>query len=166
MLLIKCPYCGERDQSEFTNGGEAHVTRPKNPEQVITIVGNVIFPGSYPLTQNASVKNGLAAAGGLSGLSYTDEIDISKKVYPDKEVVEINRLATIDEIENIMLDPLDMITVKKLGYNPSLVEIKGEVYFPGTYPVNENESLTNLIKRAGGLKEKASLRNIFFKEPL
>ena len=32
MLLIKCPYCGERDQSEFTNGGEAHVTRPKNPE--------------------------------------------------------------------------------------------------------------------------------------
>ena len=34
MLLIKCPYCGERDQSEFTNGGEAHVTRPKNPEQV------------------------------------------------------------------------------------------------------------------------------------
>ena len=22
----------KRDQSEFTNGGEAHVTRPKNPE--------------------------------------------------------------------------------------------------------------------------------------
>ena len=32
MFIIKCPYCGERDQSEFTNGGEAHVTRPKNPE--------------------------------------------------------------------------------------------------------------------------------------
>ena len=34
MLLINCPYCGERDQSEFTNGGEAHVIRPKNPENV------------------------------------------------------------------------------------------------------------------------------------
>ena len=34
MLLINCPYCGERDQSEFTNGGEAHVARPKNPDQV------------------------------------------------------------------------------------------------------------------------------------
>tara|TARA_B100000674_G_C37264088_1_gene655836 strand:- start:49 stop:399 length:351 start_codon:yes stop_codon:yes gene_type:complete len=32
MLVIKCPYCGDRDQSEFTNGGEAHVERPKNPE--------------------------------------------------------------------------------------------------------------------------------------
>ena len=135
---------------------------PNNPEQTITIFGNVIFPGTYPLTQNASVKNGLAAAGGLSGLTYTDEIDISKKVYPDKEVLESNRLANIDEIENIMLDPLDTITVKKLGYTPSLVEINGEVYFPGQYPVTENESLTNLIKRAGGLKEKASLKNIFF----
>ena len=34
MLLINCPYCGERDQIEFTNGGEAHVARPKNPGQV------------------------------------------------------------------------------------------------------------------------------------
>ena len=34
MLIIKCPYCGERDQSEFTNGGEAHIARPKNPESI------------------------------------------------------------------------------------------------------------------------------------
>ena len=32
MILINCPYCGEREQSEFSNGGEAHVARPKNPE--------------------------------------------------------------------------------------------------------------------------------------
>ena len=32
MILINCPYCGERDQSEFTNGGEAHVARPKDPD--------------------------------------------------------------------------------------------------------------------------------------
>ena len=31
MFLIKCPYCGERDQSEFSCGGEAHIVRPKNP---------------------------------------------------------------------------------------------------------------------------------------
>ena len=29
MILINCPYCGERDQSEFSNGGEAHVARQK-----------------------------------------------------------------------------------------------------------------------------------------
>ena len=31
MLLIKCPWCGERDQSEFSCGGEAHIVRPKDP---------------------------------------------------------------------------------------------------------------------------------------
>ena len=34
MFTINCPYCGERDQCEFSNGGEAHVARPKDPDQV------------------------------------------------------------------------------------------------------------------------------------
>ena len=29
MFLIKCPYCGERDQSDFAHAGEAHIARPK-----------------------------------------------------------------------------------------------------------------------------------------
>jgi len=32
MLTIPCPNCGERDQSEFAYGGEAHRTRPAAPE--------------------------------------------------------------------------------------------------------------------------------------
>jgi len=32
MLLIKCPWCGERDQSEFAYGGEAGIVRPANPD--------------------------------------------------------------------------------------------------------------------------------------
>ncbi|MCB1471687.1 MAG: sarcosine oxidase subunit delta [Rhodobiaceae bacterium] len=31
MLLIPCPYCGERPETEFSYGGEAHVARPQNP---------------------------------------------------------------------------------------------------------------------------------------
>ena len=32
MLLIPCPYCGPREESEFSYGGEAHIARPKEPE--------------------------------------------------------------------------------------------------------------------------------------
>ena len=32
MFVIKCPYCGERDQTEFSCHGEAHIARPENPE--------------------------------------------------------------------------------------------------------------------------------------
>ena len=34
MLLIPCPWCGPRDETEFRYGGEAHVPRPANPEQM------------------------------------------------------------------------------------------------------------------------------------
>ena len=32
MLLIPCPWCGERDESEFRYGGEAHISRA-DPEK-------------------------------------------------------------------------------------------------------------------------------------
>jgi sarcosine oxidase subunit delta len=31
MLLIQCPWCGERPELEFAYGGEAHVARPADP---------------------------------------------------------------------------------------------------------------------------------------
>jgi sarcosine oxidase subunit delta len=34
MLLIACPYCGERPEIEFAHGGQAHIARPANPSQV------------------------------------------------------------------------------------------------------------------------------------
>ena len=34
MFLITCPYCGEREQSEFKAGGEAHIERPKQPTEL------------------------------------------------------------------------------------------------------------------------------------
>jgi heterotetrameric sarcosine oxidase delta subunit len=32
MLLIDCPWCGPRQETEFSCGGEAHVERPAKPE--------------------------------------------------------------------------------------------------------------------------------------
>ena len=31
MLQITCPWCGPRDESEFSYGGEAHIVRPLDP---------------------------------------------------------------------------------------------------------------------------------------
>ncbi len=32
MFIIECPYCGKRDQNEFSYGGEAHIARPTNSD--------------------------------------------------------------------------------------------------------------------------------------
>ena len=34
MLLIKCPWCGEREEIEFHYGGEAQIVRPENPDEL------------------------------------------------------------------------------------------------------------------------------------
>jgi len=34
MLLIECPFCGPRAQSEFVCGGEGRIVRPQPPETV------------------------------------------------------------------------------------------------------------------------------------
>ena len=34
MLLIECPYCGERPEPEFVYGGQAHIARPRDPAAV------------------------------------------------------------------------------------------------------------------------------------
>jgi heterotetrameric sarcosine oxidase delta subunit len=34
MLLIRCPWCGPREEMEFRNGGEAHIARPADAMQL------------------------------------------------------------------------------------------------------------------------------------
>jgi heterotetrameric sarcosine oxidase delta subunit len=34
MLQIKCPWCGKRDEEEFTPGGQAHIERPEDPSKL------------------------------------------------------------------------------------------------------------------------------------
>ena len=34
MLIVTCPWCGEREVTEFSYGGEAHITRPAQPDQL------------------------------------------------------------------------------------------------------------------------------------
>jgi sarcosine oxidase, subunit delta len=34
MILINCPWCGPRDDGEFSYGGQAHIARPNPSESV------------------------------------------------------------------------------------------------------------------------------------
>jgi len=50
VLLIRCPWCGPREETEFSYGGEAHIARPKDPETVSDEQwGQYLFMRSNPL---------------------------------------------------------------------------------------------------------------------
>lgn len=46
-----------------------------------------------------------------------------------------------------------------LGTNVKVVEVRGQVRFPGRYPISEDSQLSDIIQAAGGLTESASLFN-------
>jgi sarcosine oxidase, subunit delta len=37
MLIIECPWCGERDETEFSYAGEAHIARPLETEKLTDV---------------------------------------------------------------------------------------------------------------------------------
>ena len=49
MLLISCPWCGPREESEFQCGGEAHIARPVDSEGLSdTAWGDYVFMRKNP----------------------------------------------------------------------------------------------------------------------
>ena len=43
MHIIRCPYCGERDEHEFHYGGEGHIARPLDPDTLSDEEGRLRF---------------------------------------------------------------------------------------------------------------------------
>ena len=48
MLIINCPYCGPREESEFACGGEAHIARP--------LAENTLTTGSTSTCSCATIR--------------------------------------------------------------------------------------------------------------
>lgn len=49
MLLIECPWCGARDQTEFSAHGEAHISRPEETDRLTDDEwGDYVFFRSNP----------------------------------------------------------------------------------------------------------------------
>ena len=53
------------------------------------------------------------------------------------------------------LNPNDLVNIKKVSRNVENVQISGQIFFPGDYPISKNETLSSLIKRAGGFNDGA-----------
>src|SRR5690606_18319364 len=75
------------------------------------------------------------------------------------ELIEIDlaRVMAGDPTADITLQAYDYLVVKEvpLWGTQETVDIRGEVRFPGRYPIHRGETLRSLMERAGGLTEHA-----------
>lgn len=136
------------------------------------VSGAVERPGYYPVTGSITLSQILAATGGL-----TENADISNIEVIKQKVVKGRIVAdTIEIVDLTKSDASDVRLSDRYSLNiPNLINevatgiitIKGEIQRPGDYLFARNETLHDVIQRAGGLSEVAyPLGAIFTRESL
>ncbi|MBT3668478.1 MAG: hypothetical protein HN548_13445 [Opitutae bacterium] len=144
--------------------------------KVVSVSGEVHFPGDYPKTKRMNILDLITAAGGFKESAYSLAAEISRisldlNKSKSEAVVEHILLDSLqnENALNIELKPGDVLSVKKIPSweDNRVVTLSGEVRFPGEYTIKKNEKLGELFKRAGGLtKEAFSAGTVFTRTSL
>ena len=136
---------------------------PTEPSRTVNILG-LRYPGKYPHTKNMKLSGVIDAAGGLpegaslSEVEYIKTSIINNQQVFNKSVVNIANKKNL----NLLIEPGSFLIFKTALKEPRIVSIEGEVVFPGDYVIEQDETLSELIKRAGGLKSTANPDAAFF----
>lgn len=126
-----------------------------------TILGEVLRPGTYPLSRNMTAAQLVRMAGGFKRDALLESADLtSYGVNGGKEVIE--KLSTIrigaavagtDPSADSLLKPGDILSVHQItGWNDigESITVEGQVRFPGSYGFKDGERLSAVLRRAGG----------------
>ena len=124
-------------------------------EAVVNIQGKVKRPMMYEMKAQESLANLLKYTGGLTGDAYDRNIRVIRKSGREYSVHTVMK----DSFSSFNLADGDSIYVDSIIPRFSnMVEIKGAVFHPGMYEVNENiRTVLDLIDAADGLYEDAFL---------
>ncbi|ASP46628.1 SLBB domain-containing protein [Cognaticolwellia beringensis] len=132
-------------------------------QNVVTITGDVHFPGQYPYVVNMTSSELINLAGGLNESSYLLDADLVRFSHDGRENAEITH-QNITLAGDFLLQSLDTLHVKRIPEWQDKREIKlaGEVVFPGSYVLQKGETLSSVIARAGGLTSEADASAAIF----
>ena len=123
----------------------------------VNVMGEVTAPGTYTLSAFATVFHAIYMAGGVTGVGTLRSI----KVYRGGRqltVVDVYDYILNGKLAgNVRLADNDVIVV---GPYDCLVDISGQVKRPMAYEMRKGESLSTLLKYAGGFTSKAYKKGI------
>jgi polysaccharide biosynthesis/export protein len=151
-------------------------SRPDEPAKTINISGSVNAPGEYPLEDGMHLADAIRAGGGLKDQAYAATAELTRYTVDSQNhrksaIQSVNLEAALrgDPTANVVLSPYDNIIIQQTPRWSDMqeVELFGEVEFPGRYRIEAGETLAQLLKRAGGLTERAFPKGtIFLREDL
>lgn len=143
----------------------------EQPTEIVHIEGRVRAPGEYPLEPGMTVSDLLRAGGRPDDAAYGGRAELTRYsvasgAQRQTELIEVDLTAALrgDPEADVPLQPFDFLSVKELPEwgAEETVTLKGEVRFPGIYPVRRGETLQSVLRRAGGLNEHAFAEGAIF----
>ncbi len=132
----------------------------------VSIGGEVLRPGTYPLSEGMTAAQLVRLAGGFKRSAMRDTADLSSYNVTSGEKVEIS-LSTVhigaavdgrDPSADVVLKAGNVLSIHEItGYADigESITLDGQVRFPGSYGFVEGERLSALVRRAGGFRGTA-----------
>jgi protein involved in polysaccharide export with SLBB domain len=141
--------------------GRYEVDAPK-----VEIHGEVLRPGTFPLSKGMTAAQLVRMAGGFKNDALVDSADLTSytvtggtKVVGNLVSVPIGAAVNgTNAASDVVLKPGDILTIHQItgwGDIGEAVTIEGQVAFPGSYGFKEGERLSSILRRAGGFRETA-----------
>ena len=129
---------------------------------VISVTGDVRLPGAYPLLAGQGLTQHIALAGGFESSAFLERAEVSRIEFSDDGTA---RMRTIDiPLKSVLagdndfrLQPRDQLRISRIpnwSYGDT-VTLSGAITFPGEYPISPGDTLSSVLRRAGGLEETA-----------
>jgi protein involved in polysaccharide export with SLBB domain len=136
----------------------------------VSIAGDVIRPGDYPLANGMTVSGLIKMAGGFRTSAYRSVADLAtytveggKSVLIQTKEVDLEKAMSGDLAADPKLKTHEVLSIREIsGWQDigSTVTFSGEVVHPGSYGIARGERLSSVLKRAGGFREGAFAQGI------
>lgn len=132
----------------------------------VSVQGEVLRPGTYPLFEGMTAAQLVRAAGGFKRDALLDNADLISYRVADGTEVSLERrglrigaaVLKQEHDADAALKPGDVLTIHQLtGWNDigASITIEGEVAHPGSYGFRLGEHLSDILQRAGGFRSTA-----------
>ena len=146
-------------------------------EQIVTVNGEVNFPGEYKFAENTTIEDLIIQAGGLTRAASTAKIDVSRQSYDPSAVADADTLVQIftfdvkdgfivDGKADFVLKPFDEVNIRRSPVFDKInnVQVRGAVLFQGTYALqSKNVRISDIIEQAGGFSGNAYVKGVSLK---
>jgi len=144
-------------------------TKDLQDDKVLTIYGEVVYPGVYKYADNETLEDFVLQAGGLTNKATVMRIDVARRMSNMRAVTPSDTIAqtfsfalkdgfVIDGTQGFILQPYDEVYVRSSpGFTKQKnVSVEGEVLYSGTYTLaKKSQRLSEIINQAGGLTNTA-----------